>query len=415
MSEKQLKIYICDHININESVLETYGALNISLFSDFPLFIDPFLLFENGKEEYKKLHVEILRYVGYLRDRVLENNLSKGDIQHLFYFPEIKQNWLGYSEFGNSGRGLAGEFAASLIKNLDRLFSDTGGEKITRELHVEKLCIIDQGVGRDNISDFIANIIKFYLLDYSEKFAIQFLTEENRREVIVKKAYFNYELERWMPKKYTLPYIFDDYVILSPKDMLTKDENWINSRELINRFHTVAASIPNSQLQASISRYFLRNLPPTRFNRKGKPIAPSQKEVSETVRKVIEQFPEYVDYYIRFKESTGNDAKDVSKEKVLLTESYLIDKIKEIISHLENKTKFYQESPNSFDESKRRVIYLKEFIENNDGYKIFYFKDKAIKRESDLQLMFKLVWHVTEYDVNSEVNNGMGPVDFKIS
>lgn len=54
-------------------------------------------------------------------------------------------------------------------------------------------------------------------------------------------------------------------------------------------------------------------------------------------------------------------------------------------------------------------------IENNDGYRVFYVKGNPVKRESDLQLMFRLTWYAAQEDVNSEVNNGRGPVDYKIS
>jgi len=40
---------------------------------------------------------------------------------------------------------------------------------------------------------------------------------------------------------------------------------------------------------------------------------------------------------------------------------------------------------------------------------------KPIKRESDLQIMFKLTWFASAYDANAEVNNGRGPADFVIS
>ena len=50
-----------------------------------------------------------------------------------------------------------------------------------------------------------------------------------------------------------------------------------------------------------------------------------------------------------------------------------------------------------------------------DGYRIFYLKGKPIKRENELQIMYRLVWYATEFDVNREVNNGRGPVDYKIS
>ena len=50
-----------------------------------------------------------------------------------------------------------------------------------------------------------------------------------------------------------------------------------------------------------------------------------------------------------------------------------------------------------------------------DGYRIFYINGKPLRRENDLQIMYRLVWYATEFDVNREVNNGRGPVDFKVS
>ena len=38
-------VYFSDIFNVDESILEEYGAMNISLINDFPLFIDPFLLY----------------------------------------------------------------------------------------------------------------------------------------------------------------------------------------------------------------------------------------------------------------------------------------------------------------------------------------------------------------------------------
>ena len=60
-------------------------------------------------------------------------------------------------------------------------------------------------------------------------------------------------------------------------------------------------------------------------------------------------------------------------------------------------------------------MYLKDVIENNDGYRIFYLNSVAVERESDLQIMFRLTWAVSSFEVDGEINNGRGPVDFKIS
>ncbi len=77
---------------------------------------------------------------------------------------------------------------------------------------------------------------------------------------------------------------------------------------------------------------------------------------------------------------------------------------------------FYKIKPEtSFSEAIKRVEFLKDVIENNDGYKLFYYKDQPLKREADLQVIYRLTWHSSPYDVNKEVNNGRGPVDYSIS
>lgn len=37
-------VYFSDIFNVDESILESYGAMNISLLNDIPLFIDPFFI-----------------------------------------------------------------------------------------------------------------------------------------------------------------------------------------------------------------------------------------------------------------------------------------------------------------------------------------------------------------------------------
>ena len=71
--------------------------------------------------------------------------------------------------------------------------------------------------------------------------------------------------------------------------------------------------------------------------------------------------------------------------------------------------------PDAHDEAKKRVHVRKDVIEDQDGYRLFYSDGKPIKREADLQVIYRLVWFGTHLDVNREVNNGRGPVDYKVS
>jgi len=82
---------------------------------------------------------------------------------------------------------------------------------------------------------------------------------------------------------------------------------------------------------------------------------------------------------------------------------------------LASGTAFYKIAGDTYEEAHQRLAYLKDHIENKDGYKIFYVDGKPIQREKDLQILYNLVWFGTASDVSPESNSGRGPVDFKIS
>ncbi len=98
-----MQVYFTDVFNVDEKVLDEYGAYNISLINDMPLFVDPFLLFYSTKEEYKKLHDDIIKYIIFLKNKSIIP-LSATQLKAWYMFPEQKQNWLGYSMSGNTGK-----------------------------------------------------------------------------------------------------------------------------------------------------------------------------------------------------------------------------------------------------------------------------------------------------------------------
>jgi hypothetical protein len=60
---KPPQLLFSDYFGISKSALDEYGALNICLEADLPLFIDPFLLFASEKEEYQTLHNIIVAHL----------------------------------------------------------------------------------------------------------------------------------------------------------------------------------------------------------------------------------------------------------------------------------------------------------------------------------------------------------------
>jgi hypothetical protein len=256
-----MKGYFSEYFKVSPEQLQRYGAFNVSLVTDLPLFIDPFLLFNSKKSKYQELHQEIIKYLTFLREKSDSGHLDPGLIRAWFRFPEVKQTWLGFTESGNRGSGLGNHFASALHENLHTLFGNFGHEEITKSSHLEKLCLIKERVGRDNISDFTTNLIKGFICEYTQGLAIKNIDPSLRKVVAIEKVKFNYSTESWESTQFDLPWMDSDYVLLTPTDILTKDDTWINKTDLVEDFERLPESIPNDQLRAQISNYFKRVLP----------------------------------------------------------------------------------------------------------------------------------------------------------
>ena len=404
-----VKIYFSDFFDVPEDVIESYGAVNISLINDLPLFIDPFLLFNSEDEQLRAIHDEMISYLKFLQIQSEEiKQPTAGMLKAWYLFSEVKQTWLGFSLDGNAGRGLGNDFANGLHSGLGSIFKSFGKETITRTPHMEKLCLISSNVGRDKISDFTTNFAKKYLLAYTEQFAREYLDPSQCKEFMIPKVYFNYETKTWVPQKYYLPCFEDDYVLLTPKCMLTRDDTFINRSDMLRNLQTIAPSVDDETLRFELDHYLSGIL--GIGDKK-----PTKAEKDRAAEILIRTHPELIDYYVKYKEDHEEEATSVSKEQVSEVELLFQTQLTELVDLLKTKTQFYDVVPDAHEEALRRVQYLKHVIEDQDGYRIFYVNGKPVKRESDLQVMYRLVWYGTPLDVNREVNNGRGPADYKIS
>jgi hypothetical protein len=412
-TKTDVDVYFTDYFNVDPDVLEQYGAFNISLVTDLPLFIDPFLLFNSENPQYRKLHDNIIKYLRFLKDKSLTQTIDSGALKAWYTFREVEQNWLGFSAIGNRGSGLGTDFAQALNENLVRVFDTPGQRQVTRGSHLEKLCLIKEGVGRDNISDFTTNLIKGFLLEYTQTFARQYISHDLRAIFRVARVYFNYVTESWEERTYELPKFGKSFVILTPKALLTKDDTWINKEDLIRDFDQIPTMIDNDELRFKINNYFLSQLS-LDSDRAGK--KPTKKERAAAAAATLRQFPsEIIDYYIKLKEDHGEQATSISGEKVAFSEGLFIANVQRFMAGLQ-KTGFYLPTDNSFEEARRKIVDLKGYIENNDGYRLFYHQGQRIHGEKELQLLFGLICHnSTLSDVNREPNNGRGPVDATLS
>ena len=405
MSPVPLNLYFSDCFQVKPEIIEEYGAFNVSLLADLPLFVDPFLLFNSTKDEYRALHDDILKYLRFLRDKAVIGHVSNGLLMAWYCFPEIKQNWFGFSEDTNIGLGLGLGFARSLENNLNRIFTNFGNEIITKSSHLEKLCLIQSGVGRDKISDFTCNLIVDYLARYTEAFAVEHVPSAKRKLVTISKAYFNYQTATWGARAYELPWHKNDYVLLTPIDMLTKGETWISRTDLFHQFHKIPDAIPNEQLRDQVNQNSNSQLPNE----------PKKKDEEAAILSTLSTFPELIDYYIRLKEQDSTEALSVSRDLVEQSLRLYTRSFAAIALLLSKETNFYKSFPDTYDEAYERVRFLKHVIEDKGGHRFFWEAAGPIRTEKDLHILYKLTWFGTTLDASSEVDDGRGPVDFKIS
>ncbi|OYD87764.1 hypothetical protein CDG77_27575 [Nostoc sp. 'Peltigera membranacea cyanobiont' 213] len=400
------QLLFSDYFEIDESILDEYGALNICIESDLPLFIDPFLLFASDRAEYQALHDKIVGHLINLKQIAIGNPQSG---LNLFQFPEVKQNWLGLCKWGNNGKGLGPKFARNLITAFNGFYANFGNEDITTSSHIEKLTLVGTGIGRDFISDFTTNLMLEHLLEYTQEFARLHL-QNGKRKIFSVRCSFDSNLMIWKPKTFELPYFFKgdndgDFLILTPMDILTKDDAFICHGDFTSKFRQITNALDNSALRDAINRYFQERLPKN----------PKKDEIKLAIDATVKRYPEILDYYIQYQEENRDKAAALSSEKVTKLRTDLISTLNVLCKHIVEHSTFYQILPNSYQSALQRAQFLKQVIEDNDGYRIFYKNGKPIASEDTIQRIFRLTWFASPMDVNSEVNNGRGPADYKIS
>lgn len=399
-----ISLTFSEYFDIRSSVLDKFGAFNICIKSDLPLFIDPFLLFSSPKKEYIALHEKMVNHLITLKSIALNN--PEKDLS-VFQFPEVRQNWFGMCKYGNNGKGLGPKFARDLISAFNGFYNNFGEEKNLESSHIEKLTLVGEGIGRDFISDFSTNLALEFLLDYTQAFAIKHLSPHQRKLFTV-RCVFDANLEIWLPKTFTLPYFYKtdgDFILLTPIDILTKDDAYICHSDLCSRFTSIAKALDNSALRDGINAYFRSKLPQR----------PKISDRNYAVTQTLQKFPELIDAYLKERESSKGLASGISLTKVDKLKTELMTTLEEFCKRVASTTNFFNTSPSSYSEALERLKYLKEVIEENDGYRIFYKNGVPIASEDTIQRIFRLTWFASPLDVNSEVNNGRGPADYKIS
>ena len=413
-------MFFSDYFKVSPKLLQDYGAIDISLVCDIPLFIDPMLIFNSQKPIYKKLHKSIIKYFHFLASKA-NLKLDNHQIKAWFSFSEVKNNWLGYSLSGNAGLALGWDYAKFLYNNIKFAISTNG---VSESVHIEKIMLLYKGSGKDKISDLTVNLAKQFFLEYTQKFALKNMKPKFLKKFYVEKAYFNYKTESFVSGEYTLPYFqtyqgIDEYILLTPADILREGEPSINSVNLYDCHERIRQSIDNDVLRAYINNYIITAVRQYEENQRKSRRPIKDKTITKIERTVfaelVKENPILYDYYIRLREK---DTSAIRAECI----SELNSQIEKLNTNVRDLVRIFKangykidESLSAQEEAKKRLLYFKHVIENCDGYKNLYYKGQRISSEDDIRRMFRFVWHETSYKVDFDTNNGRGEADIIIS
>ena len=367
---------------------------NPILSQDTLLFIDPFAVFKSKDELFKDSYSEMMFFFQKAFELIAhaggsKTNLSYKKAESMLIFPEVNAICLGYSKT-RRGSGTGPLWAKSLASNINDIIA----KGVTHISHFEELGIFCEGIGPDRLSDMTSNLLKGRFITYTQRICnLHGIPMKKKR---VQSAYFDYEYMRWCDGEYLLPvnpYKGNSPVILIPKDFLNMLPE-INSEDFANTIDLA------ERLRNDFNYEIDKNLDKTK--------------ISEIAIEHYDLVKEYIDIVERREANTFGELMKRTLRYVWYELSKGIaanDKF--LFGDVTDDTEFYKKV---FEFAQ----YYKEFVEIRSGYKLLWNETRTTTRsEEDVQLLFKGILdehcRANNIDFTREVNQGMGPVDFRFS
>jgi hypothetical protein len=361
---------------------------------DTQLFIDPFLLYAGEYGHFVDCHKEVISFFNSVFKLVARSQGNKSSIlwkkaTGLLYFPEVAELCLGYTDAGTKGSGSGGHFVKVITEALWEAIK-AGLKEIT---HFEEIGIIREGIGADRISDITAGIIRKYLALYTkdvcERHGIQTSVARYPR------GYYDVSAERWLPLEIDLP------------------KNSYNGRPILLIPRKYLRSLPTINAE-DFWEYCYCNENETLRAEYGQDI--TKRVDKKTIIDFARRHPEERSHYIAETQHHKPIPYDFNRDSKGLIQWY------DASAHYcsQNPLSLKVSSVPDFENAiKSMVEEYKQYVENNEGWRLLWNDNRTPRKESAAQLLFLgIVKHYckpNDIDISREADIGRGPVDFKVS
>lgn len=218
---------------------------------DLPIGIDPFLLFKSRDPDVRSLHQKLLDAFSIGVGTIKKGNHAEA--RRLFDYPEVPEIGFGYTARGKRGSGVGSHLAGLIVETLTH--SPLLQERGVR--HIEEMQLLSAGIGPDRVSDIAANLLKQYLIEYTQRQAQIWQLPVKLAPV---RHVYDAASHEWMDGYFDLPVSsVDGSAILLVPRRIVRVLPWINYDDFVHgEFRAYLAA------RREVARQSLRNSPGVR-------------------------------------------------------------------------------------------------------------------------------------------------------
>ncbi|MBJ8342078.1 hypothetical protein JGU71_24625 [Antrihabitans sp. YC3-6] len=386
-----------EHFGVQRPDDADWFDLNVQM--DTPLYIDPFLLFEDADSLWTDAHNEVIEFFGATLDMLKlanghEDSMHWLKAQHFLEFPEPKEFALGFSMGHPEGAGIGPDFAREICLGLD-FFRKQHREPDDRILGI--MAVLVDGLGVDRISDLVCNVLKSRFIKYTKAICGELSVPVS--DLSIRNGGWVANNLRWQTTREQLPSspVFNGSILLTPERFL-KDVPLVSAEG----FWNWAAAHEGERLRFDLNYDLAESL--------------SQREKAirgrELARLAFDMLDSYVDA-----EAANDSSYDVTNDP------------KGLVRWEEAGRKIAEAStapvpPESQGHFEKWLIALattfKTAIEDNGLWLALWNDDNTKHRKEKIaQVVARTTWleHCKAHnvDITREADCGRGPVDFKFT
>lgn len=388
----------------------TYASLRLGvdddwfdpvLSEDTPLYVDPFLVFDDGDPLFTDSHGLVTNFFETCRQLVEQDGGQRGrywdKAERLLTFPEPKEFALGLAMGSPIGAGTADYFSGQMARALE-VVCQAGEQGLD---YVEVLAVFVPGLGVDRISDIFCNILKQQFIAYTQQVCQRhdLLVEA----IPVRHAAWDARNGRWIDRRISLPLspVTGAAVLLTPERFLQN----IPQRITADRFYSWAEGNIAAELRADLNFNLAQEL--------------NQAERRDRGRRIAFRLPGEALRYVRsVADETDAVPYDVQEDPRGLVRWYEVGRG---AAHAPEVEPIDQPGENDFFEWLGTLVdRFKNAVENTDLWRALWNDDLTRPRiEKIVQAIAGAMWtdicRSADVDITREANAGRGPVDFKFA